>query len=228
MITPLLEKLILSGKAKFMTANLGGGGAGTIPCPDSQIIVVTSFIWNPFNDLDMNQESIKIDQRTLHTFRMRADGKEAAYNIRDNFYQFTAPDGQVYLQFNSAQQYNCYFVAKSTIQTGITIFEGNESWGVDFSLIPASANEPDNNGYGFSPVLRSVQTVNRNIDILGFERDPAVIIPGGFQVSQFLDGYGTVNRVINPTLTGIQRNNCYPVVTVNYVLINQLPTFNLD
>lgn len=226
MITPLLEKLILSGNAKFMTQNIGGGGAGTIPCPDSQTIVVTSFIWNPFNDFNTN-DPLRADLRTLHTLRLRADGKEVAFNLRDTFItQGVAPD--LYRMFNSPQQYNCFFVAKSDIQTGITVFEGNDTWIVDFSTIPASANEPDNNGYGFSPVLRSVQTVNRNIDILGFERDPAVIVPGGLKANQFLDGYGLVNRLINPTADPQQRNTAYPAVTFNYVLINKMPTFNLD
>lgn len=215
MITPGLEKLILSGYAEYRTYSFGASGVGTIPINEnSEYMVVTDFIWNPFHDLAIGGASN--DSRTIHTLRLYNGKKACHWNFRDTF----IPNSGF---FNPANQIKCYYLSKQDIAVNIFNFSAFKVGDFNYALVNLETEEiPAPYAYGNQLATLSVSSqAGARINCLGLERNPNETPASGAQRNEFFDNINASTRLGNGDNLphwGI------PLVTFGIVQVNKIPS----
>ena len=233
MITPELEKLILTGNATYKTYAMGGSAVGCLPISNSaEYIVITDFIWTPFNDDDITQDDSpdRLTRWMIHTMKLYNSKLKSYYNFRDSF-QTNNRLNQVgnTPSFTHPHQYTSFFVSKEDIHISIFKFApviNGTVFNNDF--LPLSSNEqPPPNGYAGERVTRSINTLSgANISNEGLKNDPGSLAPNGRNRNEFFDD---VDVLAGTTLLppDVWTNNggmfSFPIVTFGYVEINKTP-----
>lgn len=236
MVTPGLEKLILSGSAKYKTYSIGGSGVGTIQCPKTALyIVIVDFIWNPFADVDL-AAGTNFDSLTgqlIHTMRLRNEKDTFIYNFRDSFSRGAA--GSIPFFGGAGKQYQSYIVSKENIEIDIFKFSPPKliTWITD--TIPLETGEnPAPLGYGGQPAIRSLRTPSGSqVSAMGTFRDP-----NGFPVNSVNDKNEFYDNIITPAVGAdnkltppntLQNDTVFgfPLVTFGIVEVNEVPDSNL-
>lgn len=237
MVTSGLEKLILTGSAKYKTYSIGGSGVGTIQCPNSALyIVLVDFIWNPFADVDLAQGT-NLDSLTgqlIHTMRLRNSKDTFIYNFRDSFSRGQA--GSIPFFGGAGRQYDSYIVSKENLEINIFKFSPVKLASFNIDTIPLTTNEdPSPVGYGGQPAVRSVSTLNSSkISSMGLFRDPGSLAgAGGSDKNEFFDGILTPpsaagdNKLTPPNTANNDTVFGFPLITFGIVEVNEVPDSNL-
>lgn len=88
MITPTLEKLLLSGKAKYKVYNLGLQEFAQIQIPQDSFIIIHKIIWHGFNNQFLNDlETFTINDLTKYNeyqLKIKSDKESPLYYIMRN------------------------------------------------------------------------------------------------------------------------------------------------
>lgn len=238
-ITTLLEELVLSGRANWRTYCTGGSGVASIPMSgNSKYMVVTGFIWNPFNDSDVvgQNEIFRLINKNIHTLMLDNGKKKFFWDFRDSFFKNTTPDLAVQdniPNFAPPTFYPAYVTSKNEIKINIRKFsDPNQTlWNSD--TIPLSTEEdPSPNGYGGQAQIRSIDTSNGvSISEMGLFRDPNSLLPNlDRQKNEFVDDLSALaldsNLLNSPATLGDGRINSFsfPIITFYVVDINEEPS----
>jgi len=179
MITPILEKLILTGEAKVKIHNHGVSGAGTILVPDGKTIIITQIIWNPFVDVYDSEAQQQLlfnnSDSFLHTLKLRNKQDRYAYTFRDTLKStpyITAPA--------TGKTSNIFHAERPTVLDTFLKFNGDvqidikkavlyNNWLIDINSMPAQSNEPPmREGYGTT----AMPVAQRRPVVLGVDYNP--------------------------------------------------------
>lgn len=241
MITPLLEKTILSGKGIFKTFNAGGMGKNVIPVPEERFIIITKIVSYPhfpktFSEISVAQATAL--RSSVYQINFNTEQRQYHYSIRNNFTQYyNSKDDTFPPAPGSPVNIDTYLVCQSDV--AITFVSPG-----DFGLsTPAgavkvtdirSAGVQPVQGYGKegqAPAPLSADTVRQA------DYNPGIFIrqnefedTGITQGSQVYNEYRIAvddNTLYNTTLgqnNNLNENFNYPLVNINYVEIFGLPT----
>lgn len=226
-LSTILEELILQGKAVMKTYQMGGSAMGTIPVPRDKCVIVTSFIWHGFNDTDWftEEDPTRSIDTSIHTMRLQTfdKGKECYWTFRDSFLKVRdTVIGTNYPQFAPGQEYTTYFVSQSNIVIDIWNFKA-QTMLFNFAVVPPGFNDSDT-PRGYTSLLVNQQTNTDGggaINNVGTSRNtPLSGIP---QIrNEFFDQINSGTALRDPS-GYTNKTFCFPLVTFNYVQVNQIP-----
>jgi hypothetical protein len=227
MITPILERLILEGKAVFKTHNHGASGVGTIPNPNGSTIIVTDIIYSPF--IDTNQINVSINEvfaqsAVLHTLKLQAKQKIANWTFKDSFKINVNADGEYFTTPEPPTVLNTFFVATDDIQINIKAFKTASQFETVIDFVPDETNEIKYPlGYGVTQDLKKLLAVKIFREQDAFSNF-VNISPLGNRYPSYFNGLQnekhdfTANNNLN--LNEVVPNtgyNTFPIITFQYV-----------
>lgn len=246
MLTPMLEKLVLSGQAEIKTHNHGVGGVGTIVVPPGKQIVITQILWHPFvdtrNSEDQERDVFFNSGAFVHTLKLRNKGKKYAFTFRDTF------RCAVFGNFNGRGPKTVFYPEAATvIDTYLPSTEGNfdfdimrfndfRNWGVYSAVLPATTLEPQpQEGYGTLATTYNFNEV-QNVNYYGFVTppwNPPSYVPPTTNRVGFSNALANEFEADQPLIPppnqfgfppeGAPKDSdisMFPVVTFTYVLLN--------
>lgn len=235
MITPYLEKLIHDGVAEYRTHVHGLSAVGTINVPSNSYIIITDFIWHPFNDGKAGNSSDPAAlpsfniNRVQKTMRLLSGQRKMHYTFRDlrvANVTVASPTQILDSQFlNEPQQFHTYMRCDEIVQ--IDIWITNLGLGAfDIGKMQVESNELDTpNGYGKGITGLDVQLTATGagggfVVPLGATRAPQYATGARWRPELF-DDINTGSALNTWNATPINYSYVYPCVTFGYVLINK-------
>lgn len=228
MIPSHLEKLILAGFAEYRSYSIGGSGVGTIPCAEnSEFIVITGIMWNPFHDRQLTTGVVASDimTRINHTLRLFNGKKACIYNFRDSVFRASTNDGLPY-HLNGPTYMPCYYVSKQDIFVNIWTLTSIKA--ANYAAVPLETEElPGPYAYGNQQAtLQFTTAIGRVVNTMGNERNPNEVGPTPQLTSnEVFDAIGDTlapdtSRLASPL--GLPDNG-FPLVTFNMVEVSRVP-----
>lgn len=150
MITPILERLLLTGRAVKRNKVHGMSAAGVIRCPEDRFIIVTEINYFPFVDQDARGADALF-------YQMNLKSKENNQNyVFKNWFSSDIADVPA-TTANGVIKIDCFDIFKSDCVIGITrVSDVSIATDVQFSALNPQAQQPfPPYGYGIStPVIR--------------------------------------------------------------------------
>ena len=179
MLTPLLEKMVLEGKASVKTHNHGVGGVGSIQVPLGKTIVIVQIIWHPFVDVRNTANSqrwVNESGSFLHTLKLRNKQNKYAFTFRDTFRNAVFLESGTTLFYpESAKIINTFLrFTEGSVDIDIMKFNNFSAWGVYSNYLPASTVEPIQ-GEGYGNITTSASTAAKTVlttNFFGFVQPP--------------------------------------------------------
>lgn len=236
MITPHLEKLILSGNASYNTFVIGGSEKSILNVAKNRFVVITDITY--FHQLNLDEGSANILsvfdlnlflQTSLNTqLRVFSRKSNNLFMFRNsvNFETVNAravEDLEYIVTANGETHLNTYLIHEDDISFTFSKVGENERISVNISPPESIGNAPPFD-YGlqgqFLPLPVAVKT--RFIESLNLQNVPAgnkyKLLPPSFS-------YEFCNEVNNTTkLNNLENPSAYPIVLVGYVEVNGTPT----
>ena len=152
MITPILERLILQGKARFKNWSYGVGQLGCIPVTTGETAIIVDFTVEPF--LMWQTEKLRAAQENMPLIRIQSGKTVNDYVLK--WGHSSSPDG-VYEAGYMAKRYDCFIVANDPIRIHIAMFPPDSTWALVLNAPMNDAAEPQAPlGYNGSNVLSSI------------------------------------------------------------------------
>lgn len=171
MITPLLEKAILSGKAKFQIHNHAQSNWGRILIPRNSTVIITHIKWYPFYNFKWYEFGPALTWREFFKFneyQLKVDGKKSInYFVYRNSYDFKwmmfnnpeFPGIDLNSTFNQeiANQYmlplqahpihtDVFLICEEYVKLTLTNNVFNSSFAFQAPLNPSAAQQPPPSG----------------------------------------------------------------------------------
>lgn len=226
MITPAIERALISGKARLATFLLNTTAVGLIKVPANCFIIITDVIAHPFSSIKANMDTVtpaQCDKRGTHvieftnqdTGRVGFIFRNTPIVYRDSVYELGSVGNSPAIKFDT------YLVRDKDVyvQVGcVTGIAGAKSFSF-VPLEPRTQNPPPPKGYGsIAPLIQ--QYVDESDDIYQQAEGATTIgnLPAGEQLyNQPLPNYlNSACRLEQP-----EQNVFSPCVTVQYVIVNE-------
>jgi hypothetical protein len=197
MLTPHLEKLILSGRAVYRTFVAGNTNRHILPVGSDRFIIITDLTWFSFMPPKTNQLSLieltQIKERlSLFQVRIKSYKSENSFVFRNQFFvnvdESTTP-GTVYTVSggNNTQQ-NVYLVHTNDVAIIFTLHETKTTIN-NLSVMDArGVGFPRVSDYGKEGLKDPIQTLNSTIGTTGANYTPGGQIyttPGQINYAEF-------------------------------------------
>jgi hypothetical protein len=221
MLTPILEDLILKGRAFFRTAVIGGTQKATINIDEDRFIIITDLTYFPGyykenSDIFPNKETDYSSQFTIY-------GERGFCNFiaRTSFDSFPFGDLGNYYTPKNHIRYDTYIL--HTTQVGFSFSKGSF---VSAGSFPAPADNP-----GYAPPLDYGRVGDTGV----INTSPTTTIntaTGAFYNATTRAGSGTTNYTgfqfpfdVNTQINAaeLEYTNNYPILQVNYIEVLGLP-----
>ena len=244
MITPLLEKAVLSGKGTFKTFNAGGMGKNVLPVPNDRFFIITKIISYPHYPVNVEQsESDEFLKRSVYQININSGQRQFHYAMRNVFNQNYNPTGDNYqlAGFGPPVIIDTYLVCQQDIDItfvnpatfGLTTPAG--AVGVTDAR---SSGTPPLQGYGkegqvggsgpnLSADLVRQADYNPAIFIRQNEFENTGLVQGNRVYNEYRVGADDVTRYVTGGISAntlLNENFQYPLVNLNYVDVFGLPT----
>lgn len=229
MITPRIEKALISGLAKFHTFMMGYTGVAKIIVPARHFIIITDVQIYPFTDLEGTLEnatlpgSTAIDYRSTHVLDFFSGSSRNGIIFRNNYevnrFPAQIPPGDVYIKNSEPVHFDTFFVHQQNVYLSILCkdFFGAGSSTVFKTLVKTQLpGQP----VSYGTVLQ-VMTENNDRDQYryvptSFEEAGATLQASGNQPFTVSSSF---SRLVNPAI--LNRNFTCPLINVSYVSINE-------
>jgi len=240
MLTPKLEELIWNGKAKYMTHIHAVSGAGTVPVPENSFVIVIGFTYYDFIDTgdkeNDNTFSKNMARRnTQVTFTDTKNGVTHRYAVRDNFTSVgTQPTNQSGVVVGGAHRYfDCYLMHKNDIAIDILKYQDTRNWGATTKapFTPGTYEPPVTKG-GYGKTIDVIQTQDLVVAgqqlVPAYKRarsghfDPSLIVSTRNEYIVDGDATSAIQDILQSGGDG-QGNQQYPILNIDYILINDNP-----
>jgi hypothetical protein len=173
MMTPELERLVLSNQAVVRTHNHGVGGVGTILVPPGRMIIITQIIWHPFVDINdtvsFKDKTFDFSGSFLHTLKLRNKMAKYAFSFRDTFRTafFNSPAKTIFYPENCKVIDTYLPFTDGNVQIGIMKFTNFYDWIVYSDTMPTPSLEPaPAEGYG-TPITPTAFRVPQSVSYYG-------------------------------------------------------------
>ena len=151
MITPFLEKLILSGQARFKNWSYGAGALGCIPVTTGQTCIICDFTIEPFITPTVEKPGKHGPQADMQLIRLESGKTVNDYVIKWN--DSGDWDGNRQAGY-MAKKYDCFIIATDVIKIRIAAFPNWQDWAQVINAPMNDAQEgPAPLGYRGSNVL---------------------------------------------------------------------------
>jgi hypothetical protein len=188
MITPIIERLLLTGKAKKKNFTFAISAAGTISCPKDRWLIITDLWAYPVicsEDAGSEDTGIaSLSQRAILQLRMQSTKKEERYIFRNKVSaRNTDKDGLFYHENSECEHRDIFDVHESSIHLSLSFSPDiTASVASDNAVLDGLAQQDfPPNGYGITiPVLkRLVQQDNSTVVFCGLDSIPGLTINAG-------------------------------------------------
>jgi hypothetical protein len=243
MLTPILEKAILSGKGTLKTFGIGGMGKNVLPVPDDRFIIITNILSFPHfpNTFDsINNGPQDLLNRCLYQLNVNTSSRQWHFPLRKAFsiYPRETPNPDTYNLggFGNSENITTYLVCQSGVEF---VFcspgdKGLKSLSQGVTNSNSSGVQPST-GYGRDGIPDSLEAdliMQQTFSTSIFQRqnkEETAGLPGGldriynnYQVgvddqSRYIQGKANLNDQL-------EENWQHPLGLVQYVEIFGLPT----
>jgi len=230
MITPTLEKLILSGKAQFKSFMVGGTEKHILNVSNDRFIIITDLqYFSRFNNQEnahllTNGKFQQLLSRDLITqCRIFSDKSQNVYSFRNSISCGVVSANQIFVIPFGSTKIDTFLIHESDVS--FTFSQGTEIKDVlkiDTSPDVIAYQPPYDYGKGTLPSTIPVREVGlyNTGGAINFK-------PGG--TSQTLNGYSGTLEISYPVeaatqITGLENTDKYPLMIVQYVEIPGNPT----
>lgn len=216
MITPILERLILDGKARYKNWSYGIGSLGCIPVATGQTAIITHFVVDPFLVYKTESDS-RQTQVNLQLLRLESDKTCNDFVLKwQLYYDMSLLSPQpVYVP----KKFDCFIVANNPITIRIAVFPNATNWNYVLNAPLNDADEPVSPlGYYNSDIISSI-----DFDTLGTYKPLTSIRNKQPTGANARDEMNLIfNSDSNPA---IDRNNApidqIPIINFSLVIIEQ-------
>lgn len=229
LLSPLLEQLVLSGKAKLKTNVVGKSGQSVLQVAKDRLIIIVEFDYQNFIDyVDPTDQDMILD-RSVHQLSFKSKKSKNHFIIRD---QLNTLGVNTPTQINNVNGY--YRKETFLIHTGnviVQIVTALPTTGV-LSVAGHAPGQlgPEEPPLGYGTATPILQTVNESDALASTQYDPLTVdftpftLATPFNVSQLLIPV-TAESALKPTFDGPAGQRSYPIVNVTYVeLLRSLAT----
>ena len=218
MITPIVEKLLLTGRAQKKSKVHGISAVGLIRCPKDRLIIVTDFTYFLFQDSDGGA-----GERLFYQMNLKSSENEQNYVFRNYFITEVGPVAP----FNPAVRMDVFDIFKSDVHITITRCS-DYSGKIDSSftaLKPQAQQQLPPNGYGIStPVVRRV-TLAESTDIMPSGIPENYDLP---PTGRTREDFGTDTVVGQTALLEPTSNYHYPCINFTVIEVNSKAMENIQ
>jgi len=237
MLTKRLEDLLWDGHAEYKTHIHGVSGAGTIPVPNKAFIVILGFTYYDFIDVDgdggTDYTPNMARRNTLVTFTATKTKKNWQYAVRDTFTTSGLQGNTEATVVGGAHRYfHCYQLHKDDVAIDIIKYRPTKQWGGNTKLpFTPDSNEPPVKlqGYGITvdviqnqfleaPTGQNLVPAKKRARTGHFATDTDDTIRSSYIVET--DSLTSLNDIVQGSLEAVG-NQAYPILNIDYVLINQ-------
>lgn len=225
MITPLIEKELIAGRARFCTHMHSSTGASKIEIPDNNFAIVLEVIAFPFSDVSRSIKDANfddMDQRSIHIVELtNQESGRVGFIYRNSMVKIIDGAGKIQSMANSPQvHFNTYLVRNKSFYCQVGTYEGvMNAIGVDVGTLQPKTQLPDPvKGYGNTAgLVVDIQNADGSFySPCGSEGLPYAGAGVNLYYNQPFPNYSGTGTLNNKELNNIQT----PVVQVNYVLLN--------
>ena len=244
MITPVLEKAVLSGKATFKTFNIGGMGKNVLEVPNDRFFVITKIISyphfpvvatqpNPFPFLNraVYQLNINTGQRAFH-YAMR-NSFSKYYDSTDDSFNLGGFGPPVNIDTYLVCQQDISFVFCSPADNGLTTPAGavkvtdSRSAGTPPVIGYGKEGQAGGSGPNLSSDTVRQADYNAGVFIRQNEFEETGITQGSQVFNEYRVAVDDVTRYASGGISAndnIDKNYQYPLGNIHYVDVFGLPT----
>lgn len=220
MITPILERALLKGKARFKNWSFGVGQLGCIPVNTGQTAIIVDFTYTNYftHAHQLAPPPARATQKNMHLLRIESGKTVNDYVLKDDYFIFDPTAIPVVEKPFGKQKYDCYIVNTDDIKIRIAVFTGASIWAVTGTAPLNDANEPPSPlGYGTADVVD-------NIDF-------------GLGIGTYKPMTSKKNKRIPPAPSGLNMRDelninfnltTNPAFDPNYFLDDQIPIINFS
>lgn len=234
MITPQLEKMLITGKAKFKTFFSHLTAVSLLPVPAGQFIIITDVTINPFTDRDIAEafNDIQTDQRSTHGIDFFSGNDRNGFLFRNNYSINLFPGGiapaDLYLVNSEPVHFNTFFVHTEDVYISLwtkMVFGGLTSG--NFKPLTKTNLPRPPVSYGDSE-----NVLTDNTDFTAFKYIPTSASEAAVALAAGAPSSNQPNTIVNAA-SGIQnpyanlRNYFSPLYNIGYVTINETNRQNL-
>jgi len=226
-LSPLLEKLVLTEKASLRTTVVGKSGQAVIPVGADRTVIIVEFDYQHFIDFVDPDNLNQILSRSVHQLSFKSKKSRNHFIIRDNLQTLEMPGPTFVTTVNGYYRKETFLVHNDRII--VQIVGAPFTTGTISTPGAAPANvgtEQPPLGYGFG-AFAIPQTVNEEDFPNTYEYSPLTVanIPfistSRFKTSQLLFPVSGVTA-LNPTFNVDEKGQrTYPIVNITYVEINR-------
>ena len=225
MITPALERALISGKAQMFTHMHAGAGAGRIVVPQNCFIIVHQLTLSPFSDplrgLD-EDDFLLVDERSTNIYELYCQDAPIrnAFAVRNYLFKQKDSYGNYSVVNSPPVTFDTYLVFNKTVYIAVGINSVvNNAAIIDYSNLPATTQAPPTpTGYGSSAATRQNILLADAVTLYRPTGDDSNPGPPGVTMveNQPFPNYKTTGALNNQDV-----NVCTPLMTVQYCLLNE-------
>ena len=226
LLSPLLEKLVLSGEAKFKTSVVGQSGHAVLSSTRDKLIIIVEFDYQNFIDALDPEDTDQLLQRSVHQLQFRSKKSANHFIIREPMH-FIGGGGGGQVSSSGTYQKETFLIHDSNVEISIvampTTIGAVNTTGVSNADLGSQA-PPLGYGSGAGGVL---STTNYEDGAGEFEYLPQTrgfgvfAAASPFPVSQLLLPVTSVTALL-PTNNGLALGmRTFPIVNVSYIEINR-------
>jgi hypothetical protein len=228
-ITPIFERALLEGCARFCTHIHAYGAVSKIIVPENLVCFITGFTVSPYNDfkIDDNNTLPISDGYSTHTIDFFSRGnKRISWMYRNNF-EFVKDYNEITYKKNSEPiHFDCFQRHEQNVYISLTnAFGLFNMLANDFGVLRESQNEPVPRGYSTRELTPNAPTV-----LFIRQKDESQYFPcGNVEAGTTLGSTDETepNTKIGTTYFGLPNPfdgngfNLYtPIVNIEYILIS--------
>ena len=222
MITPGLENLILSGKARHKSVNCVYGTIYDLPVRPLTWIVITDFVFFGFheNGVSPKGNTITVNDSINHLIRFDSNSGQYDYVHRTDQVSWQDREGRPKYDSFGHTNYNCYQIHNTNVRVLILRIPNVHQTIFNMAALPRVANEPNNPiGVGADAVVFSARLVPGGTDV-GFyfpnaPRHPVNPLPPTFK-NTFGMNVDPETELLQPFDNDVKS---FPMVQISYVEI---------
>lgn len=223
LLSPLLEKLVLSGKAKLKTTVIGHSGHAIISATEDKLIIIIEFDYQHFVDFPGSGTLAEFIERSVHQLQFSSPKSHNHFIIRE---PLNSIDGGMNTNTNGAYKKETFLIHDNIIHVNIVLVPSPLGGGsVGGQPIANSGTQQPPLGYGTGATgitqTESYSDVTALWEYLPLTEQfsPTGFTGFPFNVSQFLVPV-QVATALNPTNdSNIRATRSYPIVNITYVEI---------
>lgn len=226
LLSPLLEELVLHGKAKLKTTVVGQSGHSVIDASKDTLVIIVEFDYQHFTDVGNPSDSNEVLSRSVHQLQFRSTKSANHFIIREPLSLVPNPAFVTdFLQANGSYKKETFLIHTGNIEISIVAVPSTLGSVSAVGVSPpdlGSQQPPLGYGSGAAGVLSTVSyedgsSLSEYVPLTRKSTPFTTAAP--FKVSQFLVPIIGATSLFTTLSTEEIGNRMYPIVNITYVEI---------